>query len=395
MKRLQRLVSIVLAVTLVLCALPAAGSVAGSGVIFLAVNDAIPIALSAETMPFYSGGTLYVPYTLFNVSALGVTSSYNVLEMTLTLFNINGRIVFDLSSGTSTDSANSGAAWSTITKGGTVFVPAYYCATFFGIGISYLTSLGGYSVVRFTTGDQVYDDDYFLEKADSLIETRADQYFDGTNSVSSTPQVTVTASASPSTSSSVTETVTPTPSPSVSATPDPETESPEPSEGAAEPEPSEEEEPAEESTTPSDIYLIYYNAEGMEALAEALEEEGMTGAFFLTAQELERYPTLLSRLWAGGHAVGLLLNGTEDDPLTAVTEANMLADQLTKRPLLWVYAPDEVPALTEQGYLVLTPVSSAEAIVWEIDSTEGMATIDYCLENGCTVCTLRETTVLS
>lgn len=387
---MKRLLCIMLVIALVLCAVPVVGGVAGNGIIFLAVNDSIPITLSADTMPFYSGGTLYVPYTLFDVTALGVTASYNVLNMTLTLSDSSRRIVFDLENGTSADSSNSGASWSTISKSSIVFVPAEYCAGFFGIGVSMLTSLGGYSVVRFTTGDQVYDDSYFIEKADSLIETRAAQYFNNTASLSPSPQVTVSASASPSASASATPSATVTSEPSAQ-TPTSEEETPDASDEPEEPDETEGPE-EEEEAEPQDVYLVYYNAEGMEAMAETLEAQGMTGAFFLTQEELSAHPTLLSRLFAGGHAVGLLLE-SDADVAAQLAAANETADQQTKRPLLWVYAREGGEEAADLGYLVLS-AEDTEGLVYEIDSTQGTAALEYFAQNNYIVQTLRMTTVL-
>ena len=388
----KRGICILLAAALLLCGVPAAGgATAVNGVILLAVNDSIPGTLSADTMPFYSGGTLYVPWTLFNNTALGVTPSYNVLGGTLTLFNINSRIVFDLEAGTSTDSKNTGASWSTITKSGLVFVPASYCASYFGLGISYLTSSGGYSVVRFTTGDQVYDDAYFLEKADSLIETRVAQYFSsaltespaqsGSSSGSSASSGSSSA-ASGSTSSAGSSTETQTAQEST-ATDTAGTQTAQTEETA-------EEEAPEEAESPADAYLLYYNAAGMEALAEELEAQGLTGAFFLTPAELETYPALMARLLAGGHSVGLLLE--EDGSAEDLQAANDLADMQTRLRLLWVYARADADAAADLGYVVLTPDSGNEtADLLELDSTEALQTLEDLQEAGRTVCTLRLT----
>ena len=405
----KRGICILLAAALLLCGVPAAGgATAVNGVILLAVNDSIPGTLSADTMPFYSGGTLYVPWTLFNNTALGVTPSYNVLGGTLTLFNINSRIVFDLEAGTSTDSKNTGASWSTITKSGLVFVPASYCASYFGLGISYLTSSGGYSVVRFTTGDQVYDDAYFLEKADSLIETRVAQYFSSAltespaqsgsssgssaSSGSSSASSGSTSSAGSSTETQTAQESTATDTAGTQTTQTEETaeeEAPEETEEETEEEEAEEEAP-EEAESPADAYLLYYNAAGMEALAEELEAQGLTGAFFLTPAELEAYPALMARLLAGGHSVGLLLE--EDGSAEDLEAANDLADMQTRLRLLWVYARADADAAADLGYVVLTPDSGNEtAELLELDSTEALQTLEDLQEAGRTVCTLRLT----
>jgi peptidoglycan/xylan/chitin deacetylase (PgdA/CDA1 family) len=128
----------------------------------------------------------------------------------------------------------------------------------------------------------------------------------------------------------------------------------------------------------------------MDEFAAVLEEQGLTGAFFLTAEELADYPTLCNRLTAKGHTVGLWLDG---DDTNALEQANALADSQTKQPLLWVYAPDGGDAAADLGYLVLTPDDGGDTVLWETDCAQGAATVAYCQDNNYTMQTLRETTV--
>mgnify|MGYP007025203067 CR=1 FL=1 len=64
---------------------------------------------TADTMPFWSGGTLYVPYTVFNARlngigvGLGLDTSYNRNNNTVTIFNLKQMLVFDLNNGTCRD----------------------------------------------------------------------------------------------------------------------------------------------------------------------------------------------------------------------------------------------------------------------------------------------------
>ena len=56
--------------------------VSAADLYFTAINERIEY-LTSDTMPFWSGGTLYVPYTLFDKNLnstqtdLGITVSYN------------------------------------------------------------------------------------------------------------------------------------------------------------------------------------------------------------------------------------------------------------------------------------------------------------------------------
>ena len=177
MRRLRRLLSALLCLALLLALAPAAYSTAD--ITFLAVNDTIPIALSSATMPFYANSLLYIPLSLFDVDTLGVVPLYDSASRTLTLFNDARALHFDLDEGTMTNENGTIFSAQVISRGGQLFVPALYCAYHFGLSVSFLTSIGGYSVVRFTTGSQVYDDELFIEKANNLIEYRAAQYLGG------------------------------------------------------------------------------------------------------------------------------------------------------------------------------------------------------------------------
>ena len=173
MKRFRKFLAGLLCLALLLALAPAASMTAD--ITFLAVNDTIPIALSAATMPFYANSLLYIPLSLFDIDALGVVPLYDSAARRLTMFNDTRTLVFDLDEGTMTNENGTIFSAQVISRGGVLFVPALYCAYHFGLSVSFLTSIGGYSVVRFTTGSQVYDDDLFIEKANNLIEYRAAQ----------------------------------------------------------------------------------------------------------------------------------------------------------------------------------------------------------------------------
>ena len=98
------LVVLFMSLVLVVTMLP---GVRASGLIcFVGINDTIPISLPAEEAPYYSGGTLYIPYTAFNANPNGVVISNNVDQKTLVLFTRNSRLVYDLEADTVTDEEN-------------------------------------------------------------------------------------------------------------------------------------------------------------------------------------------------------------------------------------------------------------------------------------------------
>ena len=91
------------------------------------------------------------------------------------LFTRARRLIFDLAEETVQDEDGNVSTVSVSYRGGVLYVPLGLCASHFGLSTSMLTSAGGYTVLRFTTGSQVYEDSLFIEKAENLIAYRIAQ----------------------------------------------------------------------------------------------------------------------------------------------------------------------------------------------------------------------------
>lgn len=303
---------------------------------FVAVNDTIPTTLSGGGMPFHLGGSLYLPYTAFNQQSLGVFVSYRGDEGIISMIGAPEQLTFDLRQSTVTDKRGNVEAVTLMVSGGQVFLPASVFSGAFGVSISELTSRSGYSVIRMTNGNQVYDDSLFLEKAENLISYRVDQYL--------TPD-------------------TPPPQPVVKpAAPVPAAPV---QTGQEEETGGEKEEEEEEEPDPATVYLAVSGLTGAEEALDALSEEGETAAFFVTAGEIEGNGALLRRIAAAGHVVGLRIPaGTE--PKTALRRANEALDRAVHEKTLLVLLPESA---AEEGietaysvfYLSEEPLTAAEA----------------------------------
>ena len=107
MEKKRRAVRLLLAAVLILGLFPPVPASAAT-LYFTAVNNSVA-PLTSDTMPFWSGGTLYVPYSIFDASlnkigvGLGLYTSYNRDSRTVTLFNLRQMLIFDLNSGTCRD----------------------------------------------------------------------------------------------------------------------------------------------------------------------------------------------------------------------------------------------------------------------------------------------------
>ncbi len=368
----RRLICLILVLLLAaLLVLPASGA---AQLAFVAVNDTIPLTLSSGELPFYSGGMLYVPYTVFNTSSLGFYPSYTPDTGTLTLFSRNQRLVYDISGGTVTDENKLVQYIPAISRNGTIFLPAAFSANHFGVQVSDLTSQSGYTVVRFTTGSQVYDDSLFIEKAENLISYRVEQYEASTQTPSG---------------SGNTETVTPSnPSTGTPGTTDPEDE---------------EEKPDEE---PSQIYLAAVDAATMEPLLTTLKQENLRAVFFLTSEEILENGALVRRIVSEGHTVGVTCAEGED-PAEGLREANNALDRVLGRKTLLALVPENAEtAGLENAYslfyrpevrLTATEASQAhgESCLLIGDGTVLSSGLSILQEAECTFGLLTETTAIT
>lgn len=325
---------------------------------FVAVDDAIPLTLSAASAPYASGGTIYAPYTVFNAAPGGVVPSYNASTQTLVLFRRGARLVFDLSDGTVTDEDKNSYTAATVYRGGVLYVPLDLCLSHFGLSAVTLTSLSGYSILRFTTGSEVYDNDLFVEKAENLIAYLAEQ---NTASQPSDPT-----------------------QPNAPQMP-----------------PTEEEPPHAEGT----FCLAVTGAENMARAAEALAEAEQRAAFFLTEDEIEAEPELVRALYTAGHVIGVTCTEDAEDAAAALRDANEALGRVLHRKSLFalltaaqsefcpgyciLVRPQEQPSVEE--ILSQSSAETANLLLCGADTAETLRTLQSA---GASLRLLRETSPL-
>ena len=336
---------------------------AAADLTFVAVDDTIPITLTGSEQPFYSSGALYVPYTVFSQSSMGFYPSYIPGSGTLTLFSRSQRLVYDLNTGLVSDEDHQSRYLPTVVRGGTIFLPAAFTASHFGVQVSVLTSRDGYTVVRFTTGAQVYDDSLFIEKAENLIAHLVEQQ----------TTETVPEEAGPST-----------PADPADPAPDPQPEEPE--------------------RTPAEVYLAVVDAGTMEQALTALAGQGQTAAFFFTAEEIAAHGDLVRRVAAAGHTVAIAAGG--DDAAASLLAANEALDLAMGGKTLLALVPEaQITDALEAQYTViprpeqrLTASEAAEAYdqtcLLISDGEQLTAGLAILADAQVTFSPLRETTVL-
>ena len=341
MKSLRRLTVTLL--TLALCVglfLPL--PVSAADLYFTAINERIEY-LTSDTMPFWSGGILYVPYTLFDKNLnstqtdLGITVSYNSRTKTsVTLYNLRQQMLtFDLVSGNCRDEL-SGEIFSyrAVMRNGKPYLPLEMVCSFFGLSWSYSTLPDipqGY-LVRIMTAEVVLDDDTFIDAAGYLLDRRLQAY---------------TQSLSPG------ETTTPS-----TAVPGGETGK-------------------EEEVTPTNIptYLAVRceQEKSILSILNTLDTAGYYGLFFLTPELLQSQGDLVRRMLGTGHSVGILALGENtEETFSLLTEGQRLLEQLTLTRTTLAYVPQEqMEAIEADGW-----VCWDETILLEPSDTTGVSS--YC-----------------
>lgn len=265
-------------VLVVLLLLPVAqtASADSSGVCFVALNDKLEDLSSAAT---FVSGSAYVPAKIF--SFFGVYYNYFPSDTTATLYNASKQVYFNLSNGNSYDGNENLLSTSAVFSNNQVYVPASWVCNYFGLSYSYITGTGNGDVVRIKNGLEILTDSEFLNGASSLMKTRYNQYF-----------------GKP-------EPPTPTPTP----TPTPE----------------------EEDNQGGSLAFGFIGLPG-DRLLKALDDYGLKASFFVTAQQAERAPDTLRRIYGSGHNLGVYCVSEPASEFESAAE--MIFDAVQLRPTL-------------------------------------------------------------
>lgn len=320
MKKRFRILSALLAAALFLgLSLPMPASAVN--LYFTGINDSVAL-LTSETMPFWSGRTLYVPYTVFDANqngigvSLGLYTSYNRQSNTVTLFNLRQMLVFDIDSGTCRDDMT-GTIYSsrTIMRGGQPCLSLSMVCSFFGLEYTYnqLPYIPQGYLVRIKSADAVLDDARFIDAARDLINMRLRDYTQSLSSAETT-----------------------TPDPPTTTTPVP---------------PSVPSPPTPEETDGPTVYLSFRceNASGVSEILDILDASGRYAVFFLSPQVLESEKNLVRRILGSGHSVGILAGGEEDGLLERGSRA--LEEAACIRTTLAYVSQGQRQGLEQEGWV--------------------------------------------
>lgn len=191
MKR-RRLLCLLLAV-LLLAALAPARTTAAPTVYFTSANDQLLPELSDSTMPFWSDGQLYVPYTVVSGTDLGVFYARSRDKTTSVVYRQGIALTFDFAAKTAIDQDGNSYPYHAIVRGDVVFLPVALLAEFFSLDYSYTRVTYGY-LVRVKSDTVVLSDARFIEAASASMEQRYNEYLktyrDNTGTDAPAPELT-------------------------------------------------------------------------------------------------------------------------------------------------------------------------------------------------------------
>lgn len=256
-QRMKRLSALLCALLLVLQLCPVSADTVLSGVYMISVDDDL-MPPAQDTMPFWSGGRLYVPSVVFQGiyrESLDVACAVSFNRKTAVLFNAGGALTFDLETGIVQDNRGNQYYISAIERSGTIFFPLDLVTEFFDLSYSYIYT-DVVPLIRIKSASVGLSDARFVDAARKLMQQYYNEYEKEVTPVQ--PPVTV---------------------------PD---------------------EPV--VYTGQWVYLVFTvtNAESSRSLANTLERYDMQATFLLTPEQMEEETDLLRALVGMGHGVGIL-----------------------------------------------------------------------------------------
>lgn len=278
---------------------------------FTSINDSVGL-LTSDTMPCWSGGILYVPYTVFNAKlnginvSLGLDASYNSRSRTVTIFNLKQMLSFDMNSNNCRDEM-SGVTYDAraIMRNGRPYVPLSTVCSFFGLEYSYnqLPYIPQGYLVRIKSADVVLDDATFIDAGQWHINNRLRDYTQSLSSAETTNPVTPSTPAGPT--------------------------------------------DVDGSNVATYLAFRCESAEGLSGILNSLDSAKQYALFFLSPEVIEAESDLVRRMLGTGHSVGILAEDEE-----RLEQGRLVLEELTHTRTTLAYVPDGARAgLEEKGWV--------------------------------------------
>ena len=245
--------------------------------IFVAVNDRV-LELSADTMPIWVDGEIYIPYSILDAKSNGVRwgiyCNYMKADHFLTVYDVDKRLFldFDLREGTAFDSITGEEyAPGAVLRGSRPYLPLKLMCEYFGLQYSYQEITQG-MLLRIKNEDVVLSDAVFVDAAANVLNLRLKEYNQANGTESAIP-----GPATPST----------------------------PSGGTA----------GVEKRVPTYLAFTCDQAEELVSLLLMLEGRRIYAVIFVTPELVEERGDLMFWASGAGHTVGLIAEGGDPDEI--------------------------------------------------------------------------------
>ena len=365
-KRIAALILSLLLTLSLLCAPPVPAARAAQSIYFTAAGSYI-LPLSDSTMPFWTGGYLYIPSSTFTGTAreaLGVSQVLNSAQNRLVLYSGGRSLTFDLSASYATD--NDGMAYypGAVRRSGNVFVPAYVVARYFDLVYSVIEVERG-SLVWIRQPNYNLSEKYYADAAKYWMDSVYADYVRAKEQAQQPDEPEPSRPVQPPAQTTPPQSVTP-----------PAAEDPEPSAELA----------------GKRVYLCLEATSATSLLLDTLARRGVQAAFFCDAECLGEEGDLLRRMTASGHSIGLLADAsdvehTAAEQLAAGNEALALATcGMTRLAYVRNASAQDLRDAGEAGFRCLAPeidrsarglrsASSAESLLQRVSAQRGDAVV--------------------
>ena len=277
-------------------------------VYLLAANDKW-CDLPNNALPLSVGGTIYVPYTLFDKDATNVDLGvyYGIKQdrgTVLSLYSLNGTLTFSISQGVCTNGDGDIMSFRGIMRNNIPYVPARSVCDFFGLQYSYLTTTDRGILIRICSSSASLSNTVFLNAAASSMMDRYN------NVLKAQASSTVTPTAAPW--PTVTPTAVPTPPPAAGK-------------GNVR------------------VYLAVDASQAENDLTSRFPA-GVQVLFLFTPDSLITQSALVRKAVAAGHSVGLIVEGPQEEVLAQLDRGNELLSHIARIRTHIVAAPNALTA---------------------------------------------------
>lgn len=318
----RRMAGLLLSAVLVLALgmpLWTARSMAAESIYFTAVNENV-CPLNDETMPFWSGGNLYVPSTVLYAYDLGLSYVRDTSAQTAILYNTRKVLEFDLANGGANNKLGTYYSATAISRRGYIYFPVSFVCSYFSLNYSVVDTAWA-PLVRLRSDSAVLSDSQFVDAATSLLASRYRTYEQSKkNAGTATPA----APARPDTTHS--DPVKPA-----------------------------EEESGSKAAARVLLAVRAGSDETVAAMLNTLDRYGYKATFFFSPNMLAGRDDLLRRIVSSGHRIGLIQTG-EGDELRGANEQLRRSTGTVTRMVL----SSRKEAVQAAGYTVYTPTLPAE-----------------------------------